>query len=84
MAPRFCAFALHTAMIKRYEPAGMTYPTTLIVAALVCSMAAAAPEPVTCDSPCDFHNAHGEGRWSVKTDASLPPTNASAIQAEAG
>src|SRR4029453_7625992 len=57
----------------------MKYPTTLIFAALFCSTAAAAPEPVTCDSPCDCHNAHGEGRWSVKTDASLPPTNPSAI-----
>jgi hypothetical protein len=84
MAARFYAFALHTAMIKRYERAGRTYPTTLIVAALVCSMAAAAPEPVNCDSPCDSHNAHGEGQWSVKTDASLPPKNGSAIQAEAG
>jgi len=54
---------------------------TLIIAALFCSTAVAAPEPVTCDSPCDCHNAHGEGRWSVKTDASLPPTDASAIQA---
>jgi len=59
----------------------MKYPTTLIIAALFCSKAAAAPEPVTCDSPCDCHNAHGEGRWSVKTDSSLPPTDASAIQA---
>src|SRR4029450_12455162 len=59
----------------------MKYPTTLIIAALFCSTAAAVPEPVTCDSPCDCHNAHGEGRWSVKTDASLPPTGASAIQA---
>ena len=59
----------------------MNYPTPLIITALVCSTAAAAPEPVTCDSPCDCHNAHGEGRWSVKTDASLPPTDASAIQA---
>jgi hypothetical protein len=59
----------------------MKYPTTLIFAALFCSTAVAAPEPVTCDSPCDCHNAHGEGRWSVKTDASLPPTEASAIQA---
>jgi hypothetical protein len=59
----------------------MKYPTTLLIAALVCSTAAAAPEQVTCDSPCDCHNAHGEGRWSVKTDASLPPTDASAIQA---
>src|SRR5215469_3712492 len=54
----------------------MNYPITLITA-LVCSTAAAA----TCDSPCDCQDAHGEGRWSVKTDASLPPTDASAIQA---
>ena len=59
----------------------MKYPTTLIVAALFCGTAAAGPEQVTCDSPCDCHNAHGEGRWSVKTDPSLPPTDASAIQA---
>ena len=56
----------------------MKYPTLFIIAALFCS--AAAPEQVTCDSPCDCHDAHGEGRWSVKTDASLPPTEASAIQ----
>jgi hypothetical protein len=31
----------------------MNYPTTLIIAALFCSTAAAAPEQVTCDSPCD-------------------------------
>jgi hypothetical protein len=61
----------------------MKYPTTLIIAALVRSTAAAAPEPVTCDSPCDCRDAHGEGRWSVKTDASLSPTDASAIQAVA-
>src|SRR5215467_9037681 len=59
----------------------MNYPATLIITALVCSTAAAAAEPVACDSPCDCHDAHGEGRWSVKTDASLPPTDASAIQA---
>jgi hypothetical protein len=59
----------------------MKYQTTLIVAALFCGTAAAGPEAVTCDSPCDCHDAHGEGRWSVKTDASLPPTDASAIQA---
>src|SRR6266850_6785457 len=53
----------------------MKYPTTLIIAALFCRTAVAAPEPVTCDSPCDCHNAHGEGRWSVKTDPSLPPTD---------
>src|SRR5438093_12898339 len=59
----------------------MKYPTTLIIAALFCRTAVAAPEPVTCDSPCDCHDAHGEGRWAVKTDASLPTTDASAIQA---
>ena len=59
----------------------MKYPTILIIAALVCSTAAAAQEQVTCDSPCDCHDAHGEGRWSVKTDASLAPTDASVIQA---
>src|SRR5262252_9084895 len=87
----------------------MKYPTTLIIAALVCifggsvgckkspdvtmaadsdtvvpsqgSTAAAVPEQTTCDSPCDCHDAHGEGRWLVKTDASLPPTDARAIQA---
>jgi hypothetical protein len=48
----------------------MGYSRTLIIAALVCSTAAAGPEPVTCDSPCDCHDAHGEGRWSVKTDVS--------------
>ena len=46
----------------------------------LCSTEAATPEQVTCDSPCDCHDAHGEGRWSVKTDTSLPPTDASAIQ----
>ena len=59
----------------------MNYPATLMIAALVCSTAAAAPERVTCDSPCDCHYAHGEGRWLVKTDVSLPPTDVSAIQA---
>ena len=59
----------------------MKYPTTLIIVTLFCSTTAAGPEPVTCDSPCDCHDAHGEGRWSVKTDPSLPPTDASAIQA---
>ena len=59
----------------------MKYPVTLIIAALVCSTAVAAQESTTCDSPCDCHDAYGEGRWSVKTDASLPPTDASAIQA---
>src|SRR4029078_3316997 len=59
----------------------MKYPGTLIIAALVCSTAVADPEQTTCDSPCDCHDAYGEGRWSVKTDASLPPKDASEIQA---
>ena len=59
----------------------MNYPRTLIIAALFCSTAAPAQEQVACDSPCDCHEAHGEARWSVKTDPSLPPTDASAIQA---
>jgi hypothetical protein len=59
----------------------MKYPPALIIAALFCSTAPGAPEQTTCDSPCDCHDAYGEGRWSVKTDASLPPTDASAIQA---
>ena len=37
-------------MTKWYERAGMKYRTTLIVAALFCSTAAAAEEAVTCDA----------------------------------
>ena len=59
----------------------MSYPATLAIVALVCSTAAANTEQVTCDSPGDCHNAHGEGRWSVKTDPSLPPKDADAVQA---
>ena len=77
----FCLFCSLQGNDKVIRTGGMNYPTTLIITALVCRTAAAAPEPVTCDSPCDCHDAHGEGRWSVKTDASLPPTDASAIQA---
>ena len=58
----------------------MTYPTTLIVAVLLCSTAAAAPQEVTCESPCECSSAHGKGRWLVKNDPSSPPTDASAIQ----
>jgi len=54
--------------------------TFTIAVALLCSMAAAASEPITCDSPCECHNANGKGRWAVKTDSSLPPTDASVIQ----
>ena len=60
----------------------MTHPTTLIIAALLCSTAAVgAPQEVTCESPCLCSSAHGKGRWTVKNDASTPPTDADAIQA---
>ena len=59
----------------------MTYPTTLIVAALLCSTAAAAPQEVTCESPCSCSSAHGKGRWPVKNDPETPPTDTSTIQA---
>ena len=57
------------------------YPTTLIVAVLLCSTAAAAPQEVTCESPCSCSSAHGKGRWSVKNDPETPPTDTSTIQA---
>ena len=59
----------------------MTYPTTLIVAVFLCSTAAAAPQEVTCESPCECGSAHGKGRWSVKNDPETPPTDTSTIQA---
>ena len=59
----------------------MTRATFTIAIAFLSSTAAAGPQPVSGDSPCDYHDAHGEDRWSVKTDASLPPTDASSIQA---
>jgi len=56
----------------------MTRWITAIV--LVCGTVLAAPQPpVTFDSPCECQGNHGEHRWSVKTDSSLP-TDASAIQ----
>src|SRR5438876_10447302 len=59
----------------------MTYPTTLIVAVLLCSTAAAAPHEVTCESPCSCSSAHGKGRLSVKNDPETLPTDTSTIQA---
>ena len=53
---------------------------TIAVVAFVCSMAAAAQQEVTCESPCECSSAHGKGRWLVKNDPSSPPTDASAIQ----
>jgi hypothetical protein len=58
----------------------MTRATTFAFAALLCGTAAAAPQEVTCESPCSCSSAHGKGRWAVKNDASAPPTDASAIQ----
>ena len=59
----------------------MTYPTTLFVAVLLCSTAAAAPQEVTCESPCSCSSAHGKGRSSVKNDPETLPTDTSTIQA---
>ena len=53
---------------------------TIAAIAFICSPAAAAP-PVTFESPCECRDNHGKHRWSVKIDPSLPPTDASAIQA---
>ncbi len=51
-----------------------------IAVGLFCRTAVAAPL-VTYESPCECRDNHGQHRWSVKIDASLPPTEASAIQA---
>jgi len=59
----------------------MTRPTFTIAVALLCITAVAASESLTCDSPCKCHDANGKGRWSVKSDPSLPPTDARLIQA---
>jgi hypothetical protein len=58
----------------------MTRAATLTIAFL-CSTASATPPPVTFESPCECRDNHGEHRWAVKNDPSLPPTDASAIQA---
>jgi hypothetical protein len=55
-----------------------TYVIVAIV--LVWSEAAAAPL-VTYESPCECRDNHGKARWAEKNDPSLPPTDASAIQA---
>jgi hypothetical protein len=49
--------------------------------AFLCSSSAAPSPPVTFESPCSCHDNHGEHRWAVKNDPSIPPTDASAIQA---
>jgi hypothetical protein len=47
----------------------------LSIAAVSCS------PPVGFVSPCECRDTSGKGRWAAKTDPSLPPTDASAIQA---
>jgi hypothetical protein len=47
---------------------------------LIWVTAVAAPL-VTYESPCECRDNHGKHRWSEKNDPSLPPTDASAIQA---
>jgi hypothetical protein len=61
----------------------MTRATTLVIVtvAFLCSAAAATPPPVTFESPCVCHGAHGKARLAVKNDPSTPPADASAIQA---
>jgi hypothetical protein len=54
-------------------------PFTIAAIAFVCGAAATAP-PVTFESPCSCRDNHGQHRWSVKIDPSLPPVDASAIQ----
>jgi len=58
----------------------MTQPTTFIIAAIVCSTAVAESPAVTFLSPCECRENHGQHRWSVKNDPSIPPTDARAIQ----
>ncbi len=58
----------------------MTRATFTIAVAFLRSTAAAEPPPVTVVSPCECQDSHGIGRWAVKIDPSLPPTDASAIQ----
>jgi hypothetical protein len=53
----------------------------IAVIALLYSTAAATPPVVTVVSPCECRDNHGEHRWAVKNDPSLPPTEASTIQA---
>ena len=51
--------------------------TFTIAVAFLCGTAAAAPQEVTCESPCSCSSAHGKGRWSVKNDPETPPKGVS-------
>jgi hypothetical protein len=59
----------------------MTRATFTIAFGLLCATATAEQPLVTFVSPCDVRDNHGEGRWTIKNDASVPPTDALAIQA---
>ncbi len=54
--------------------------TFTIAVAFLCSTAAAESPSVTFTSPCECSDNHGKGRWAVKNDPSMPPTDASGIQ----
>jgi hypothetical protein len=57
-----------------------TRAAMFIIAAFLWGTAAAEQPPVTFVSPCECRDSHGEHRWSVKNDLSLPPTDATVIQ----
>lgn len=54
---------------------------TALAIVFFCGTVAATPPPVTVVSPCECRGDHGEHRWTVKNDPSLPPADSSAIQA---
>jgi hypothetical protein len=58
----------------------MTRTGSLIIGAVFCSTAVAAPL-VTYVSPCECLENHGKQRWAEKNDSAVPPSDASAIQA---
>jgi len=53
---------------------------TFTIAAAVFPCIAGATPPVPFESACECRENHGQHRWSLKIDSSLPPTDASAIQ----
>ncbi|OLA99126.1 MAG: hypothetical protein AUH08_12455 [Verrucomicrobia bacterium 13_2_20CM_54_12] len=57
--------------------AGQTFRIAAV--AFVCIAAENSP-PVTFESPCECQDNHGQHRWSVEIDPSLPPADANAIQ----
>jgi hypothetical protein len=59
----------------------MTLTAFTIATIASLSLAAATSPPVTFESACECRDDHGKGRWAVKNDPSLPPTDASVIQA---